>query len=107
MSPKSQPEVAVRAATLNDASICGQICCDAFSRINAAHGFPADFPGSEATTGLLSMSFSNAGFYCVVAELEGRIVGSNGLDERSMIAGVGPITVDPRAQNSGRPLHDA
>jgi predicted N-acetyltransferase YhbS len=101
MSLKSLPEVAVRAATLNDAAICGQICYDAFSSINAAHGFPCDFPGPEAAARVISMSFSNDGFYCVVAEIEGRIVGSNCLDGRSMIAGIGPITVDPRAQNSG------
>ena len=34
-------------------------------------------------------------------ENAGRIVGSNCLDERSTIAGVGPITVDPSAQNLG------
>ena len=37
----------------------------------------------------------------MVAELQGRIVGSNCLDERSAIAGVGPITIDPKAQNRG------
>jgi hypothetical protein len=47
------------------------------------------------------MLFSNPGFYCVVAESEGRIVGSNCLDERSVIAGIGPITVDLRTQNLG------
>jgi hypothetical protein len=36
-----------------------------------------------------------------VAEIGGRIVGSNCLDERSMIAGVGPITIDTGTQNSG------
>ena len=36
-----------------------------------------------------------------LAESEGRIVGSNFLDERSCIAGVGPITVDPTGQNRG------
>lgn len=41
------------------------------------------------------------GFFGVVAEQDGRIVGSNFLDERSPIAGVGPITVDPAVQNSG------
>jgi L-amino acid N-acyltransferase YncA len=45
--------------------------------------------------------FSHPDFYCVVAEIEGRIVGSNVLDERSVIAGVGPITIDPDAQNLG------
>ena len=37
----------------------------------------------------------------VVAELDGRIVGSNFLDERGPIRGVGPITVDPEGQNAG------
>ncbi len=36
-----------------------------------------------------------------MAELDGRVVGSNFLDERSAIAGVGPITVDPAIQDSG------
>jgi hypothetical protein len=55
------------------------------------------------------MMFSHPGFYCVVAEAGGRIVGSNCLDERSIIAGVGPITVDPNGQNrgSGRKLMQA
>jgi hypothetical protein len=37
--------------------------------------------------------------YGVVAELDGRVVGSNFIDERSIIAGIGPITVDPAVQN--------
>jgi hypothetical protein len=47
------------------------------------------------------MMFSTPGLYCVVAESGGRIVGSNCLDERAMIAGIGPITIDPSAQNLG------
>ena len=98
---QSAPEVLIRPATPNDAAVCGQICFDAFSTVNAAHGFPCDFPGPEAATGTLSMIFSNDGFYCVAAEIEGRVVGSNCLDERGQIAGVGPITIAPDAQNSG------
>ena len=37
----------------------------------------------------------------VVAEADGKIVGSNFLDERDPIRGVGPITIDPKAQNAG------
>jgi predicted N-acetyltransferase YhbS len=37
----------------------------------------------------------------VVAESEGRILGSNCLDERSVIAGLGPVTVDPSVQDRG------
>jgi hypothetical protein len=45
----------------------------------------------------------------VLAEIDGRIVGSNFLDERNSIAGVGPITVDATVQNRaiGRRLMDA
>ena len=101
MSSNSQPDVVIRSARLEDGSVCGQICYDAFFKINQAHGFPCDFPGPERPTGLLSAMFTNPGFYCVVAEAAGRIVGSNCLDERSMIAGVGPITVDPAVQHVG------
>ena len=101
MSPKSQQEVIVRAATPDDSAVCGQICYDAFSKLSTKHGFPCDFPAPQTTIGMLSMLFSSPGFYCVVAESEGRIVGSNCLDERSLIAGIGPLTVDPGAQNFG------
>ena len=101
MSSKTRPEVIVRPAKPEDSEACGQICYNAFASINAAHGFPCDFPGPEAAIGLLSELFSIPGFFCVVAESEGRIVGSNGLDERCTINGVGPITVDPATQNLG------
>jgi GNAT superfamily N-acetyltransferase len=96
-----QPESTVRAAGPDDAPVCGQICYSAFRTISESHGFAPDFPGPEVTTGLLSTMFSHPGFYCVVAEAGGRIVGSNCLDERSIIAGVGPITIDPDGQNRG------
>jgi GNAT superfamily N-acetyltransferase len=101
MSPNAKPEVLLRAATPNDGAVCGQICYDAFSTLNAKHGFPCDFPGPEVAAGILSMMFSSPDFYCLVAESGGRIVGSNCLDERSTIAGIGPITIDPSAQNRG------
>lgn len=109
MLPNPLPLVVVRAATPEDAPACGQICYDAFSTISGAHGFPCDLPVPEAGIGLLSMMFSNPGFYCVVAEVEDRIVGSNCLDERSKIFGVGPITIDPSVQNRsiGRTLMQA
>jgi GNAT superfamily N-acetyltransferase len=101
MASKPQSDVIVRPALPEDGPVCGEICYRAFSAINAAHNFPCDFPGPEAATGVISQMFSHPGFYCVVAEIEGRIVGSNVLDERSIIAGVGPITIDPDAQNLG------
>jgi hypothetical protein len=100
--PKSfSAGITIRKATPEDAPVCGRICYEAFTKINNDHGFPPDFPGPESPVGVLTMMFSNPAFHCVVAESEGRIAGSNCLDERSTIAGVGPITIDPAIQNQG------
>jgi predicted N-acetyltransferase YhbS len=101
MASKPQSDLIVRPALPEDGPVCGEICYRAFSAINAAHNFPCDFPGPETSAALLSGIFSSPGLYCVVAEIEGRIVGSNVLDERSVIAGVGPLSVDPDVQNHG------
>jgi GNAT superfamily N-acetyltransferase len=93
--------IAIRKARVEDAPVCGRICYEAFTTISTEHGFPPDFPSIEVATHVLSMMFSHPGFYCVVAESGGKILGSNCLDERSSIAGVGPITIDPGVQNKG------
>jgi GNAT superfamily N-acetyltransferase len=98
-SPALTPLVTIRRATAEDANICGRICYDAFAAISSQHNFAPELPAPEAGVGLLGMLFSHPGFYCVVAESEGRIVGSNCLDERSAIPGVGPVTVVPDVQN--------
>jgi predicted N-acetyltransferase YhbS len=102
MTPHQQKSpVMIRRAKPEDAPACGQICYDAFTTLNLAHNFPPDLPEPGAAVGLLTMMFSHPGFYCVVAEMDGRIAGSNCLDERSAITGVGPITIDPNVQNRG------
>ena len=93
--------IVLRPGTAADAAACGNICYEAFKAICTAHNFPPDFPTPEVARELLSMFLAHRDFYSVVAESEGRIVGSNFLDERSIIAGVGPITVDPTGQNRG------
>ena len=89
----------LRPGTTADAEQCGQICYDAFKSLADAHNFPCDLPDPETATEFVSLFLSHPGFYGVVAEADGRIVGSNFLDERSSIAGLGPITVDPEVQN--------
>jgi GNAT superfamily N-acetyltransferase len=91
--------IRIRVAKKGDEEFAGPICYEAFAAIARAHNFPPDFPNSQIATGLLSMLIASPGFYGIVAELDGRIVGSNFLDERSSISGVGPITVDPKVQN--------
>jgi len=93
--------ITVRRGKLEDAkSGCGSICYDAFTAISRAHNFPPDIPSLEVATHFLEMMLSHPRFYCVVAESGDRIVGSNVLDERNAIYGIGPITVDPSVQNT-------
>jgi len=101
--------ISIRQARAEDAGECGRICHAAFAQINLKHGFPPDFPNAEVATAVLSTLFKHPGFYCVVAEADGKLIGSNCLDERTPIAGVGPITVDPETQNKsvGRSLMQA
>jgi predicted N-acetyltransferase YhbS len=91
--------VTLRPGTPADAERCGEICYNAFQAVAEQHNFPPDFPSQEVARGLLARLLANPGFFSVVAEVDGTIVGSNFLDERSTIAGLGPITVDPAVQN--------
>jgi predicted N-acetyltransferase YhbS len=99
-TPQS-PRVILRPGRPEHAEALGQICYEAFGAIAARHNYPSDFPSVEVATGLLSEQLSHPRFHAVVAEVNGRIVGSNFLDERCAIAGVGPITVDPAVQDGG------
>ena len=102
-------EPVVREAEPRDAEAAGRICYEAFKEIAERHGFPPDFPSVEAGIGLLTHLIGRPGFYGVVAEIDGAVVGSNFMDERSTIFGIGPITVDVAAQNArvGRRLMQA
>jgi predicted N-acetyltransferase YhbS len=91
----------LRPGKPDDASLCGEICFNAFAAIARQHNFPPDAPTEEMATGLVSMLLSRPDVYSVVAEVNGKIAGSNFLWESDAIAGVGPITVDPALQNSG------
>jgi predicted N-acetyltransferase YhbS len=99
----------IRRAAPADVEICGRICFEAFETLAQKHGFAPDFPSPVVVTQILSSLFSHPSFFCVVAEQNGQIIGSNCLDERNTIAGVGPITIDPAAQNQsvGRQLMQA
>ena len=96
----------LRPGTPEDAETLGRICYEAFYAIATAHNFPPDFPDPGFATFVISSLLGHAGVYSVVAELDGDIVGSNFLDERSTITGIGPITVDPNVQDGriGRAL---
>lgn len=91
----------IRRATREDMEVCGEICYRAFCAIADQHNFPHEFPSREAAIGVVTSMASNPAFYGIVAEVDGRMAGSNFMDERAPIAGIGPISVDPEMQNSG------
>ncbi|MCZ6719923.1 MAG: GNAT family N-acetyltransferase [Proteobacteria bacterium] len=93
-------DLTLRPAAPEDAEICGKICYEAFAAIATRHNFPPDFPSPEIAASLLSGLIAHPGFYGAVAERDGRVLGSNFIDERSPIAGIGPITVDPATQDN-------
>ncbi len=99
MKEEGSLSIKLRIGTPEDAQECGDICYRAFRVIAEKHNFPLDFPSPEVGATFLSELLAHPNIYGVVAELDGRIVGSNFVDERSIIAGIGPITVDPDVQN--------
>ncbi len=91
----------IRQARPEDAPVAGAICFEAFRKINTDHNFPLDIPNAEMAIGFCTELFRHPKFYNVVAEADGKVIGSNCLDERSVISGIGPITINPTSQNRG------
>ncbi len=89
----------IREAVETDWEEAGRICYEAFAALADRHGFPHDFPTVAAAAEPIRRMINHPGFYSVVAEEDGRLLGSNFMDERSIISAIGPISVDPGAQN--------
>ncbi|MCW3063076.1 MAG: sortase-like acyltransferase [Solirubrobacterales bacterium] len=91
----------VRPATHEDAESCARIFYEAFESLATRHGFPIE-PGSPDFTRFhVGAMLANDGIAGVVAERDGEVLGSAFVDERSAIAGIGPVTVDPAVQDDG------
>src|SRR5439155_9526885 len=74
---------------------------DAFAALAERHAFPTEPASPEFTRFRTAWMIEHAGFHGLVAERDGRPVASIFTDERSAIAGIGPVTVDPAAQDHG------
>jgi GNAT superfamily N-acetyltransferase len=91
----------VREATPQDAQSCGRIFYDAFEAIANRHNLPVE-PGSPDFTRFhVDTMLANGGYAGVIAERDGEVVGSAFADERGEIVGIGPVVVDPAAQDNG------
>jgi ribosomal protein S18 acetylase RimI-like enzyme len=101
MSIATQSAVQLREIEPGDHDAAARIAYEAFAGIHDRHRFPRDFPALDVARALVAAFSSHPSIWGVVAETDGRVVGSNFLDERGPIRGVGPITVDPDAQAAG------
>jgi predicted N-acetyltransferase YhbS len=91
----------IRAAMPADATDCGRIIFEAFSAVADRHGVVPDFPSTAAAVEFAAMLTSHPRIFGVVAELDGKVVGSGFLWQRDPILGVGPVTVEPGVQSGG------
>ncbi len=91
----------IRPAKRDDLAAVAPVLYAAFKSISDQHRFPPDFDSPETAYNVASLLLNHPKFYGVVAEDAGRILGSNFIDLRSPIVGLGPISVDPEVQNKG------
>ena len=91
----------VREATPEDGEDCGRIFYDAFESIATRHNLPIEPSSREFTRFAVGEMLASEGFVGLVAERGGEVLGSAFVDERTVIAGIGPVTVDPAAQDVG------
>jgi GNAT superfamily N-acetyltransferase len=89
----------VREAAPEDGDDCGRIFYDAFESIATRHNLPIEPPSREFTRLMVGEMLANDGLVGLVAERGGEVLGSAFVDERTVIAGIGPVTVDPAAQD--------
>jgi GNAT superfamily N-acetyltransferase len=100
----SQPVVIgviVRDATPADAASCGRIFYDAFESIATRHRLPIEPSSREFTRFAVGQMLANEDVAGLVAERAGELLGCAFVDERAVIAGIGPVTVDPAVQDDG------
>jgi predicted N-acetyltransferase YhbS len=91
----------VRQATRKDAQACGRILFEAYKAIATQHGAVPDFASAQETTLACFAALAHPGYYGVVAESEGKVVGTVILDERDSVAGSVGLAVDPNVKGLG------
>jgi len=98
---KAPAEITLRSPEPDDMQELARICFEAFGGIQDHHRFTRDFPSVEFAEQIIGNWISHPNIWGVLAERDGHLLGSNFLDERDPIRGLGPISVDPEGQNAG------
>jgi GNAT superfamily N-acetyltransferase len=101
ISGEEQARVSVREATADDAECCARLFYDAFESIATRHRFPIEPMSREFARFKVSQMIADEGVAGLVADRDRKLVGTAFIDERGPIAGIGPVTVDPAAQDAG------
>lgn len=91
----------IRPVAPADTEAVGQIIYEAFCGIADCHNFPRDYASIEAAVQMARISINNPDIYGIVAEADGKIVGSNFLWEQNEIRAVAGITIAPERQSNG------
>ena len=91
----------LRLATPDDADACGRIFYDAFHSIAERHRLPVEPASPEFTRFMAGRMLGHDGYAGFACERGGAVVGCAFVDERGPIVGVGPVVVDPAAQDDG------
>ena len=100
----------VRPIEQADAEVCGKIGYQAHKAISSAHGYPSEQPSIELAVGMIKTLLANRNSWGVLAERDGRILGSIFLHvfPPSPVSAIGPLTVEPSAEGGiGRVLMEA
>ncbi|MEJ7642598.1 MAG: hypothetical protein WKF36_10445 [Candidatus Nitrosocosmicus sp.] len=87
--------LSVRPIGEKDAEACGRIGYESHKAISSAHGYPPEQPSEECAIGLVRMILGNPNSWGVLAERQGRVLGSVFLYRfpQSPVAVIGPLTV--------------
>jgi GNAT superfamily N-acetyltransferase len=94
-------DVIVREASAADGDTCGRIFYDAFASIANRHNLPVEPSSPQFTRFAIGSMLAHGGYAGFVAERDGDVLGCAFIDERGVIAGIGPVVVDPDAQDDG------
>jgi GNAT superfamily N-acetyltransferase len=95
------PAIELRPMDRSDVGESSRVLYDAFREVHDYHRFPGAYPTLQFAAQLAGGLIDHPLIWGVAALSEGRIVGSNFIDERGPIRGVGPTSVDPQAQARG------
>jgi len=96
-------DLKVRPIEKDDMNKAAEICQEAFNTFNASVGLDPEFPPVEVVNVpefLLGQAFTD-GFKGFVCTNKGEVVGSNLIELRDGIGGIGPISVSTNGQNTG------